>query len=645
MNGTIWDVTREDPLAGAFGLRKIRLRVMATTDLHMHLLAHDYYSDAPSPTRGFARTAMLIEQARGEVANAVLLDNGDFLTGTLPGDHVTLHPKNEAPAPEHPMIRAMNALRYDAATLGNHDFDRGLDFLRDSIAGAQFPFVSANTLAQRGETAGEDQPLIPPHVILTRHLTDTDGRPVTLRLGVIGFLPPRSIRPRGGNGASPPTRDILETARALVPKLRSAGADIVIALAHTGISPSTPSLGMENALVPLSQVAGLDVLVGGHAHQAFPGPDLPQLPGLDPVRGTIHGVPVVVPGFWGSHLGLIDLELAQQDDHTKVAAAQSTLRPIFRRNAEGIAIARVEDHPEILRLATPLHASTMTRMRKPVGATQTALHSFFALVTPSPAVQVVQQAKQRFVQDLVDRGDLPDLPLLCSASASKCGGAHGAEHFTYVKPGQVTLRDIADLYPHLNDLVVLRVNGRFIRNWLERAATIFNRVAPTAPDQLLIARSTPCYLFETIDGLEYRIDLTRPALFTPDGTPLNPSSRGGRIRGLVHAGRAVTDSDHFLLATNDFRASGGGRFPGAEDAERVLQAGDAMRDVLSEFFRAQPTQTLPRCTHWRLSAPGGTRVVFNTSPHALDLLGNMDGLHLTPCGAGPDGLIRMRLTF
>ena len=117
----------------------LRPRLLATTDLHAHLFSYNYYANRPDDGVGLARLAAPILQARGESANCLLLDNGDTFQGAPLGDAALsdLMPT----AQPHPMIAAMNGLGFDAATLGNHDFDYGVDVLERVISDARYPIV------------------------------------------------------------------------------------------------------------------------------------------------------------------------------------------------------------------------------------------------------------------------------------------------------------------------------------------------------------------------------------------------------------------------------------------------------------------------------------------------------------------------
>lgn len=645
-------------LAAKSGAWQVNLRILATTDMHLHLLPYDYFTDQPSDTRGLARTATLIQQARAEVHNSILLDNGDFMNGTPMGDDI-LRRAMQSGQPHlseiHPMIAAMNALHYDAATLGNHDFDHGADFLRDVLRDAAFPHVLANLHLEKEGDAPVTQTALSftqPHVILKRTLVDEQGVTHPVRIGVIGFLPPNSLRPRGPGIGPLVVPDIVETARREVPRMRAEGVDVIIALAHSGIGEQPHTTGMENAIVPLSNVPGIDVIVGGHGHQVFPGDMVDSTPNINAQKGTINGVPVVIPGFWGSHLGLVDVTLSGDDTArdpapVQVRCTRVEARPIYDRDNAGAVNAKVSSAPEIAQLVTPQHDRTLHVVRQPVGETTRPLHSYFSVLTPSPAVQLVQLAQRDFVSAAIQGGAYADLPVLSSTSAFKCGGLSGPDHYTNISVGEISMRGLADLYLYPNDLVAFRITGRRLRSWLERAASVFQQILPGQDEHLLIDQVTPCYLFETVFGVNYRIDLGQPALFTPRGLPVPPAHTPspGRIRDLCHDGSPVQDTDAFILATNGFRASGGGRYPDVHDSVPVIRSGDCIRDILHDHVQARSVIDLDPQRHWHLSGPRGVTALFDCAPSAASALPDLPNLDIAPLDILPSGFRRYRLTF
>ena len=230
------------PYAARAQAGQAHLRILSTTDLHCHIYPYDYYADKPNDTVGLSRTASLIEAIRAEAGNSILVDNGDYLQGNPLGDYMA-YKKGMKDGDTHPVIAAMNTLEFDAGTVGNHEFNYGMEFLEHATKTTTRPITCANFARKLGAKPEDDVLVFQPFTILERQLKDGAGREHPIRIGLIGFVPPQIMQWDAGHLAGKyETRDILEAARAWVPELRQ-GADIVIALAHSGLSTiiaSTP---------------------------------------------------------------------------------------------------------------------------------------------------------------------------------------------------------------------------------------------------------------------------------------------------------------------------------------------------------------------------------------------------------------------
>ena len=167
-------------IAASVNAATVDLRIMETTDLHSNMMDFDYYKDAATEKFGLVRTASLIEQARAEVKNSVLVDNGDVIQGSPLGDYMAAKGLKEGDV--HPVYKAMNTLNYAVGNLGNHEFNYGLDFLHKALAGAKFPYVNANII-----DAKTGKPMFTPYLIQDTRVVDSDGQIHTLRIGYIGF--------------------------------------------------------------------------------------------------------------------------------------------------------------------------------------------------------------------------------------------------------------------------------------------------------------------------------------------------------------------------------------------------------------------------------------------------------------------------
>ena len=632
------------PFSARAAAGQAHLRIMETTDLHVHVWPYDYYGDRAVDTVGLARTAAHIADIRAEATNALLLDNGDFLQGNPMGDYIA-YERGMKEGDMHPIITAMNTVGFDASTLGNHEFNYGLDFLMKSLAGADFPVVSANVVKEQGGIPTADTTLIKPYVILDRMLTDGAGETHPIKVGLIGFVPPQIMNwDRKHLEGNVTARDILETARAYVPQMREEGADIIIALSHSGIGSADETDMMENASVPLAAVDGIDALLTGHSHLVFPSPRYSDFAAVDAEAGMIHGKPATMGGFWGSHLGVIDLMLEREGGEWRVVNQSVETRPISKRNEDRSVTALVESQDEVLAATKDVHEETLGYVRRAVGKTAAPLHSYFALVADDPSVQIVSIAQKWYIEEMMKGTEYEGLPILSAAAPFKAGGRGGPEYYTDVPAGDVAIKNVADLYLYPNTVRAVKVSGKEVRDWLERSAGMFNQVTMDGGDQqLLLNPSFPSYNFDVIDGVTYEIDLSQPSKFGPKGEPLNPDAN--RIRNLAYNGAPVTDDMEFVIATNNYRASGGGSFPGADGSTVIFEAPDTNRDVIVRYIVEQGTIQPSADANWRFAPMEGASVLFETGPRAAEYIDDLKGVDIAPAGDGADGFALFRLNL
>ncbi len=594
----------------------LKLRIMETTDLHVHMVNYDYYKDKEDHTFGLAITATLIKNARNEVVNSLLFDNGDLLQGNPLGDFIAKG-KSFKEGDIHPVFKAMNLLNYDAGNLGNHEFNYGLDFLQKSLAGAAFPYVSANVFVDDGDkNPDNDENFFKPYLILDKQLEDTNGNSHKIKIGVIGFVTPQIMQwDRHHLTKRVITKDIVLTAKQFIPKMKAEGADVIIVLSHSGLG-GDQSTGMEeNASYQLSKIAGIDVILFGHSHRVFPGKGFDEIKGVDNTKGTINGIPAVMPGSWGSHLGVIDLTLEKKGASWIVASSQSEARAIYKSKGRE-KIPLVDADKSIIEAVKMEHEGTIKFVRRSVGKTTAPITSYFALVADDPSIQIVTNAQKWYVEQLVQGTEYNGLPILSAGAPFKAGGRGGAGYYTDVPAGDIAIKNVADLYIYPNTLQVVLINGEQVREWLEMSATMFNQIDPNkSGEQELINPDFPSYNFDVIDGVTYEIDVTQPQRYANKKGLVNPDAH--RIKNLKFDGKPVEKSDRFLVATNNYRAAGGGNFPGLDGSTIVIEAPQTNRQVLVDYIFQKKTINPSADNNWKFSPINAkVFVVFESSPSA-----------------------------
>ncbi|TVP02105.1 bifunctional 2',3'-cyclic-nucleotide 2'-phosphodiesterase/3'-nucleotidase [Shewanella algae] len=574
----------------------VDLRVLETTDLHTNIMDYNYYSGKEDPTIGLARTASLIHAARKEVTNTVLVDNGDLLQGSPMGDYMAK--VGIADGEVHPAYKAMNLLDYAVGNIGNHEFNYGLDFLEKSLAGAQFPYVNANVYCDaddcwKGLKKGDN--LFTPYLIKETEVKDTDGNSHKLKIGYIGFVPPQiMLWDKQNLTGKVRAESIVESARKFVPQMKAEGADIIIAIPHSGIgsteNPGDPAA--ENATYALTYVDGIDAIMFGHSHSIFPDARYADLPNTDVEKGLLNGVPAVMPGRWGDNMGLVDFKLQRKDGKWTVLSARTEARPIYDGTNKTPLVEADKDIHDAVELE---HQGTIDFVEQPIGVAAADMFSFLTLVQDDPTVQIVSDAQIANVKAKLPEA-LKPLPVLSAAAPFKAGGRHSttsdADQYVMVDKGPLTFKNAADLYLYPNTMVAVKLNGAELKDWLECSANQFNQIDPASTEpQELVNYNHPTYNFDVIDGVTYKIDVTQPSKFDRDCALVNADA--SRIvdlaftdsEGTVYTGENLAAKE-FIVASNNYRAFGG-KFAGTGSEHVVLELPDTNREALAAYITEQ----------------------------------------------------------
>lgn len=633
------------PFAANAAANQAHLRIMETTDIHVNIMPYDYYADKPSDTQGLSRTASIIDSIRAEAGNSMLIDNGDLLQGNPMGDYMA-YEKGMKAGDMHPIMKAMNVLNYDCGTLGNHEFNYGLDFMFNTMNGANYPVVCANlTKGQLASDPKSDELFFKPYAIIEKTIKDGSGAESPVKVGFIGFVPPQIMVWDSKNlEGKAQTRDIVQAAEAWVPVMKEDGADIIIALSHSGIDASGQGERMENASLYLAGVEGIDAVFTGHQHLVFPGPkDWDGMAGVDPVKGTLQGKPAVMGGFWGSHMGLIDLLLEKDGNSWKIVDFTTEARPIYHRTEDRKVIPEVESKPEVEAAVKEEHEATLAYVRTPVGETSAPLYSYFALVADDPSVQIVSNAQIWYVKDMLKETEYKDYPILSAAAPFKAGGRAGPDFYTDVAAGAIAIKNVADLYLYPNTARAVLLNGKQVKNWLEMSAGMFLQVEPGAKDAPLLNPDFPSYNFDVIDGVTYEIDLAQPAMFNKDGEKV--SDGPGRIVNLQFDGKPIDLEQKFVVATNNYRAAGGGHFPEIGNDKVILVAPDTNRDVIVRYIVDKGTINPSADGNWTFKPMDGTTAIFETGPKGKEYAADIKSVKIEDAGEGEGGFAKYRITL
>lgn len=593
----------------------VDLRLIETSDIHANLMDYDFYKDASTPRFGFTRTASLIHQAESESANTVLVDNGDLIQGSPMGDWAfSQRDKQHQP---HPAIKALNSLHYTVAGLGNHEFNYGLPFLNQVLKGASFPYINANIF-----DAKTNQPYFTPYVILPKQVTDRQGQVHQLKIGYISFVPPQVMQWDKNNlSGQVYAKDITETAKYFVPQMKAAGADVIIAIAHSGLSTDPYKLMAENSVYYLSTVKGIDAILFGHTHSVFPGKNFANLAGIDNQKGLVNGIAAVMPGQWGDHVGIVDLTLENTEHGWQVIDSNAQARALFDSvNNQALTTA----DPAVTQLLAEDFNQTRHYMNTVIGKTVTPLFSDLALVQEDATIKLINLAQIDYVTSMIEGDpDLADLPVISAVAPFKAGSRkNDPTAYIEIPAGELTVKSANDLYVYANTLAAITLTGRDIKAWLECSAGLFNRIDPTnpAPQSLINWDNFRLFNFDIIDGgIAYQIDVTLPARYDGACQLINENSE--RIKQLTYQGKPLDENQKFIMVMNNYRAFSG-IFPGSGEQHVVINSPDPVKEVLTRYIAKQTAQqgaieVTTEPAHWQISpieSPVKLDIRLETSP-------------------------------
>ncbi|QCJ44131.1 bifunctional 2',3'-cyclic-nucleotide 2'-phosphodiesterase/3'-nucleotidase [Bacillus sp. S3] len=593
--------------AESTGTNTATLRILETTDLHSNVMPYDYFKDAAVKDYGLAKTATLIQQARSEVSNSMLFDAGDTIQGNPLASYVAKVNKL-GPNDTHPIFKAMNYLKYDAGIVGNHEFNYGLDYLKDVMEEVQFPIVNANIYHDdKDGNPDNDKNYFTPFKIIDKTIKDNSGKESTIKVGVIGFAPPQIMKWDKDNLTGKViAKDIKKQAEKFIPEMKAAGADVIVAIAHSGCDIAEEGQEeAENAVYDLTKVPGIDAMLFGHAHLKFPeDASFKDKNGIDVAKGTINGVQAIEAGFWGNNLGVLDLALVK-DEKGKWTVDKSNSKSVNRA-----VTADTPTDEKIVADVKGVHDGTLNYVRGKIGETDIPMHSFFTRVMDDASTQIVNAAQMDYVKSWIKTNapEYKDVPVLSAAAPFK-GGRGGVADYTNIAKGDVTIKSAADLYLFDNTLKALEVTGDQVKRWIEKSAEQFNTIDPNKEgNQELLNYDFRPYNYDVVDGVKYQIDVTKPV--------------GERVINLTMMdGTPVKADQKFIIATNNYRAGGSGGLAELKNSKVVVDSPFENRQILMDYISSKGTINPVADNNWKIAPVGGVaKLVFHSAPEALPYL-------------------------
>jgi 2',3'-cyclic-nucleotide 2'-phosphodiesterase/3'-nucleotidase len=566
----------------------VQLTIMGTTDLHGSVFNWNYftnaeYDDSAKNDIGLAKVATLVEAVRAQRGreHTLMIDAGDTIQGTpLAYYFARIAPITDGNV--HPMAAAMNHIGYDAAALGNHEFNYGIPLLRTFAGQLDFPLLGANALDAR-----TGRPAFAPYVIKTVRVRGE--RPI--KVGILGLTNPGiAIWDKANVDGKMTFPGLVEQAKIWVPRMRAAGADVVVVAAHSGATTSS-SYGdalpfPENASTLVAQqVPGIDAILVGHAHL-----EIPERRVVNEATG--REVVLTEPLRWGMRLSLIDLSLVKVRGRWVVQSVGSS---VLNSNT-------VAEDAHVKTLLTADHDTVVAYVNSVIGSCTAAMSCATARYQDTAALDFINLVQGEAVRAGIAGTPAAALPML-SIAAPFYKDAN-------IPAGAVSVRDVAGLYIYDNTLLGITFTGAQVKAYLEKSAEYFKQVSgtgPFTPDQLTNAitvvapTGTPDYNYDVMGGLDaplaYDIDVS--------------ADPGSRIVNLSYAGAPIDPAAEFVVAINNYRQSGGGGFPGVTTAPVVHNAQQEVRQLIIDWVTSHQVIDPPTfaSTDWKLVSGGATVLI------------------------------------
>ncbi|MGF1681833.1 bifunctional 2',3'-cyclic-nucleotide 2'-phosphodiesterase/3'-nucleotidase [Photobacterium minamisatsumaniensis] len=578
---------------------EVKLRFIGTSDLHSYISQFDYYNNQNSQNYGLVGLVAEIEHYRNEVKNSFLADTGDLLVGNPLGDYLA-RVSPESYARQSPIICAMNALDFDVAVPGNHDFDYGLDYLQLSYSSGNFPYFASNVYREDGE-----QPYFDPYLIVPRKVMSEQGTEHTLNIGYIGLVPPQTMQLNRQHLEGKITiADQLADAEKWADEAKKAGADIVVALAHSGLNDDDYTEGMEDVVWHLAGVDNVDAILFGHSHNTYPNERYADLKDVDIEQGLIQGKPAAQPGKWGDHIGVVDVTMTKNNDQWEMTNGKA-----FVVSANEIEETAEQKAPLEACIAKQ-HNEVIEDFGKTIGQVNTSLSNDFNLLGNDTVYQVVSESQKRYLAPYIKSTDK-----VISATAPAIHRNDPA-YFLDIEKGDINKRDIASLV-YSSTLAALEVTGAEVKEWLEMSASMY--AEPTDEGNEIVKPNSLTFLYYVIDGIDYDINITKPSTYNQFGNKI--ADGNGRVENITYQGKPVAADDTFVIIASSYAPFFAREMKRGRDFIDIDSPNS--RDVLQTYL-SQPEQDINVSDNWRLVGEKGKEYVFEAKNNKQKLAGFSD---------------------
>ena len=503
------------------------ITILGTSDMHGNIWGFSYEDSKETDNNGMARLYTYIQQVRAENPNTILIDAGDDIQGTIMTDDIY----NKIPEEPHPVVAAMNYMGYDAMTLGNHEFNWGIDTMQKILSQAQFPVLAANVKdTSGGFVTGAGWTIV-----------EKDG----VKVAVIGVVTPDvPIWDGGKEGVEACTYEAANTAVKNAIAEIGDGADVIVVSAHMGMyAEFDEDGGSDSAQKILDDNPEIDVLQVAHNHVV-----VSETQGDTVIGGVRNG---------GRDIARFDLTLDQNNHVTDATVEIVDMTGVTPSQAlRDIELVK-ESHQKTIDFITGGGSGED-------GEGGAALGSTTAKFQPVDEIAGLPEGKLQdtAVMDLINKVQLENSGADVSAAAL-------FKDTSDLPEGDINYGNIFDIYKFDNTLYRVTVTGKELKGYMVWAAACYNQWVP-GDINISFDPEYPGYLYDMFAGVDYEIDLSQP--------------KGERIKNVMFKGAPLQDDQTLTLAVNNYRYSSALKAQNLIAGKKEWESSNSIRDMIVAYL-------------------------------------------------------------
>lgn len=503
----------------------IKLTILVTSDIHGNVFPINYANNEKKE-QGLAKLATVIKEERKKNPGCILIDNGDLIQGTP----LTYHYARIDNSKSNPIIKILNYLKYDAAVIGNHEFNYGQELLKRAISESKFPWLSANLIDKDSNRPYSD------NAYIIKELGEG------IRIAIIGATTkyiPNWEEP--SNILNIEFQDPVIHIKDLVQYLKKEKkVDAVIVSYHGGFersidtgSPTENLTGENQGYEMCTKVPEIDVLLTGHQHRKIE-------------HKCINGVMLLQPGSHGKYLGKAELSFKRSEGAWVICDIATSLIDVSAAKADG----------EILNLVRQYEEATQSWLDRPIGKIKGDM-----LINNPMDLRTKDNALIEFINKVqmeYSGADISNTALFDNHSKGF--------------PPEVTMRDIVSNYIYPNTLKVIKVCGRDIKAALERCASYFDTYDGNEikVNSRFFKSKVQHYNYDMWEGIEYLINISRPC--------------GERVVKLEYKGHPVEADKEYQVVMNNYRAGGGGEYLMFQNKPVIREINTDVSELIANYI-------------------------------------------------------------